>query len=269
MTGVQTCALPICELTNIYPPLENTPGEVVLEVNNFTSIHDNSFKDCSFKLRKGEILGFGGLVGAQRTELMEAIFGIRHIKSGEVKLNGKQLSIKRPQDAINNGIGMITEDRRGTGILGCLSIADNVSIASLSQYVEAGVKLNKKKIEDLVQENVKKLSIKTPSSKTLIQSLSGGNQQKVIISRWLANNPDILIMDEPTRGIDIGAKYEIYQIMIQLAKQGKAIIMISSEMPELIGVSNRIMVMCNGRITGEVSGDEATQENIMQYATQF
>ena len=257
------------ELTNIYPPLENTPGEVVLEINNFTSIHDNSFKDCSFKLRKGEILGFGGLVGAQRTELMEAIFGIRHIKSGEVKLNGKPLSIKRPQDAINNGIGMITEDRRGTGILGCLSIADNVSIASLSQYVEAGVKLNKKKIEDLVQENVKKLSIKTPSSKTLIQSLSGGNQQKVIISRWLANNPDILIMDEPTRGIDVGAKYEIYQIMIQLAKQGKAIIMISSEMPELIGVSNRIMVMCNGRITGEVSGDEATQENIMQYATQF
>lgn len=257
------------ELTNIYPPLENVPGEVVLEVNNFTSIHDNSFKDCSFKLRKGEILGFGGLVGAQRTELMEAIFGIRHIKSGEVKLNGKPLSIKRPQDAINNGIGMITEDRRGTGILGCLSIADNVSIASLNQYVEAGVKLNKKKIEDLVQENVKKLSIKTPSSKTLIQALSGGNQQKVIISRWLANNPDILIMDEPTRGIDVGAKYEIYQIMIQLAKQGKAIIMISSEMPELIGVSNRIMVMCNGRITGEVSGDEATQENIMQYATQF
>lgn len=257
------------ELTNIYPPLENTPGEVVLEVNNFTSIHDNSFKDCSFKLRKGEILGFGGLVGAQRTELMEAIFGIRHIKNGELKLNGKPLSVKRPQDAINNGIGMITEDRRGTGILGCLSIADNVSIASLNQYLEAGIKLDKKKIEELVKENVAKLSIKTPSSKTLIQSLSGGNQQKVIISRWLANNPDILIMDEPTRGIDVGAKYEIYQIMIQLAKQGKAIIMISSEMPELIGVSNRIMVMCNGRITGEVSGEEATQEKIMQYATQF
>ena len=135
--------------------------------------------------------------------------------------------------------------------------------------MEHGVKLNKKKIENLVQENVKKLSIKTPSSKTLIQSLSGGNQQKVIISRWLANNPDVLIMDEPTRGIDVGAKYEIYQIMIQLAKQGKAIIMISSEMPELIGVSNRIMVMCNGKITGEVSGEEATQERIMQYATQF
>lgn len=257
------------ELTNIYPPLENKPGDVLLEVNNFTSIHDNSFKDCSFKLRKGEILGFGGLVGAQRTELMEAIFGIRHIKSGEVKLNGKTLSIKRPQDAINNGIGMITEDRRGTGILGCLSIADNVSIASLNHYLEAGIKLNKRKIEDLVQENVKKLSIKTPDSKTLIQSLSGGNQQKVIISRWLANNPDVLIMDEPTRGIDVGAKYEIYQIMIKLAQQGKGIIMISSEMPELLGVSNRVMVMCNGRITGELEGEEATQENVMHFATQF
>lgn len=257
------------ELTNIYPPLDNEPGDVLLEVENFTSIHDKSFKDCSFTLRKGEILGFGGLVGAQRTELMEAIFGIRHISSGQVKLNGKPLKIRRPQDAINNGIGMITEDRRGTGILGCLSIADNVSIASLNHYLEAGIKLNKKKIEELVQENVAKLSIKTPSSKTLIQALSGGNQQKVIISRWLANNPDILIMDEPTRGIDVGAKYEIYQIMIQLAKQGKGIIMISSEMPELIGVSNRIMVMCNGRITGEVSGEEATQEKIMQYATQF
>ena len=257
------------ELTNIYPPLDNEPGEVLLEVNNFTSIYDNSFKDCSFKLRRGEILGFGGLVGAQRTELMEAIFGIRHITSGEVKLNGKKLDIKRPQDAINSGIGMITEDRRGSGILGCLSIADNVSIASLNHYLEAGIKLNKKKIEELVQDNVAKLSIKTPSSKTLIQSLSGGNQQKVIISRWLANNPDVLIMDEPTRGIDVGAKYEIYQIMIDLAKQGKGIIMISSEMPELLGVSNRVMVMCNGKITGEVSGNEMTQENVMHYATQF
>jgi methyl-galactoside transport system ATP-binding protein len=257
------------ELTNVYPPLDNEPGDVLLEVKDFTSIHERSFQHCSFQLRKGEILGFGGLVGAQRTELMEAIFGMRHITAGEVTLNGKKLNIKRPQDAIRQGIGMITEDRRGTGILGCLSIADNVAIASLDQYLEAGIKLNKKKIEDLVQENVAKLSIKTPSSKTRIQSLSGGNQQKVIISRWLANNPDVLIMDEPTRGIDVGAKYEIYQIMISLAKQGKGIIMISSEMPELIGVSNRIMVMCNGKITGEVEGEEATQENIMSYATQF
>ncbi len=257
------------ELTNVYPALDNEPGDVLMEVKGYTSISDRSFQNCSFTLRRGEILGFGGLVGAQRTELMEAIFGIRHIKSGEIILNGKQISIKCPHDAIKNGIGMITEDRRGTGILGCLSIADNVSIASLDQYLEAGVKLNKKKIEELVQENVGKLSIKTPSSKELIQNLSGGNQQKVIISRWLANNPDVLIMDEPTRGIDVGAKYEIYQIMIELAKQGKGIIMISSEMPELLGVSNRIMVMCNKRITGELSGEEATQENVMKYATQF
>ncbi len=257
------------ELTNVYPPLENTPGDVLLEIKGYSSIHERSFQDCSFTLRRGEILGFGGLVGAQRTELMEAIFGMRHTTKGEVLLNGRKITIKRPQDAIRNGIGMITEDRRGTGILGCLSIADNVSIASLDHYLEAGIKLNNKKIEGLVQDNVAKLSIKTPDSKTLIQNLSGGNQQKVIISRWLANNPDVLIMDEPTRGIDVGAKYEIYQIMIGLAKQGKGIIMISSEMPELLGVSNRIMIMCNGKITGEVSGEEATQENVMKYATQF
>ena len=254
------------ELTNIYPPKNDTKaGEVLLDVRGYSSIHDRSFQDCSFTLRRGEILGFGGLVGAQRTELMEGIFGMRHIKSGEVY----KMNIKRPQDAIRGGIGMITEDRRGTGILGCLSIADNVSISSLDQYLHYGIKLNKKKIEQLVKDNVAKLSIKTPSSKTLIQSLSGGNQQKVLISRWLANNPDILIMDEPTRGIDVGAKYEIYQIMIDLAKQGKGIIMISSEMPELIGMSNRILVMCNGHITGEVQGEEATQERIMSYATKF
>ncbi len=258
------------ELTNVYPPRENTmKDEVVLEVNNLCSIHDRSFQNVSFKLKKGEIVGFGGLVGAQRTELMEAIFGMRHVKSGEVKVNGKAVHITRPRGAIKNGIGMITEDRRGTGILGCLSIADNVSISSLNNYLEFGPALNTGKIEELVKENVAKLSIKTPSSKTLIQSLSGGNQQKVIIARWLANNPDVLIMDEPTRGIDVGAKYEIYQIMVSLARQGKAIIMISSEMPELIGMSHRILVMCDGRLTGEVSGEEATQENIMSLATQF
>ena len=257
------------ELTNVYPPKDNVPGEVILEVKDLTSILPKSFKNVNLTLRKGEILGLGGLVGAQRTELMEAIFGIRHIASGEIIYKGKPLKIKRPQDAIRNGIGLITEDRRGTGIFGVLSIADNVGIASLDKYVDMGVKLNLKKIEKLVQENVAKLSIKTPSSKTLIQSLSGGNQQKVIISRWLANDPDILIMDEPTRGIDVGAKYEIYQIMIELAKQGKAIVMISSEMAELIGMSDRIVVMCDGRVTGEVAGEEATQENIMHYATQF
>lgn len=257
------------ELTNIYPVKDNEPGEVVLEVNDFCSIHPKSFQHVSFKLRKGEILGLGGLVGAQRTELMEAIFGIRHIEKGDVTYKGKKLRIKRPQDAIREGIALLTEDRRATGIFGVLSIADNVAVASLDQYLDLGIVLNDKKIEQLVKDNVAKLSIKTPSSKTLIQNLSGGNQQKVIISRWLANNPDILILDEPTRGIDVGAKYEIYSIMVELAKQGKSIIMISSEMSELIGMSDRILVMCNGKLTGEVSGEEATQENIMSLATQF
>ncbi len=257
------------ELTNLFPPKDNVPGEPILELKGLTSILPKSFKEVNLTLRKGEILGLGGLVGAQRTELMEAVFGIRNIASGEINFKGKKITIKRPKDAIRAGIGLITEDRRGTGIFGVLSIADNVSIASLDKYVDAGVVLNDAKIEKLVNDNVAKLSIKTPSSKTLIQSLSGGNQQKVIISRWLANDPDILIMDEPTRGIDVGAKYEIYQIMIDLAKQGKAIIMISSEMAELIGMSDRIVVMCNGKVTGEVSGEEATQENIMHFATRF
>lgn len=257
------------ELSNMYPPRDNVPGEVLLEARGLTSVLPKSFKDVSFKLRRGEILGLGGLVGAQRSELMEALFGVRHLASGEILLDGKPIKINNPKDAIKNGIGLITEDRRGTGIFGVLSIADNVSVASLDKYVEMGVFLNDRKIENLVQENVAKLSIKTPSSKTLIQSLSGGNQQKVIISRWLANNPDILIMDEPTRGIDVGAKYEIYQIMVELAKQGKAIIMISSEMSELLGMSDRILVMCNGRMTGELSGEEATQEKVMHFATQF
>ena len=258
------------ELSNIYPPKNDVEkGEVILKVDNLTSIHENIFRNCSFELRRGEILGFGGLVGAGRSELMEAVFGLRSIKSGKVYMKGKEQTISRPKDAIKDGLGMITEDRRGTGILGCLSIADNVAISSLNNYLIAGIALDDGKIKRVVDENVSKLSIKTPSNKTLIQSLSGGNQQKVIIARWLANNPDVLIMDEPTRGIDIGAKYEIYQIMINLAKQGKGIIMISSEMPELIGMSDRIIVMCNGEITGEVSESEATQENIMSLATRF
>lgn len=257
------------ELSNIYPPRDNVPGEIILEAKNLTSILPKSFKDVNFVLRKGEILGLGGLVGAQRTELMEALFGIRHLAEGEIIYKDKPFKVKHPKDAIKGGIGLITEDRRGSGIFGVLSIADNVSIASLDQYLDMGIVLNNKKIEKLVRDNVAKLSIKTPSSKTQIQTLSGGNQQKVIISRWLANNPDILIMDEPTRGIDVGAKYEIYQIMVDLAKQGKTIIMISSEMAELIGMSDRILVMCDGKVTGEISGKEATQENIMQFATKF
>ena len=257
------------ELTNLYPPTDNVPGEVVFEVEDFTSINPKSFRHCSFNVRKGEILGVAGLVGAQRTELMEGIFGIRSKTSGTVRYLGKELKITKPKDAIDNGIAMLTEDRRGSGILGVLSVADNISIASLNKYVEHGIVLNTKKIEQLVQENVEKMNTKTPSSKTPIQSLSGGNQQKVLIGRWLANDPDVLILDEPTRGIDVGAKYEIYCIIAELAKEGKSIIMISSEMAELIGMSDRIMVMCDGRVTGFIDGKDATQENIMELATQF
>lgn len=257
------------ELSNLYPQRFNTPGEVVFEVKDFTSINPKSFRNASFYVRKGEILGVAGLVGAQRTELMEGLFGLRAHTSGTIIYEGKEIKIDQPRDAINHGIAMLTEDRRATGILGVLSIADNVSIASLNQYLIGGFMLNDSKIEKLVQDNVAKLSIKTPSSKTLIQSLSGGNQQKVLISRWLANDPDVFILDEPTRGIDVGAKYEIYCIIADLAKQGKSIIMISSEMSELIGMSDRIMVMCDGRVTGFIDGDEANQENIMALATQF
>ena len=200
---------------------------------------------------------------------MEGLFGLRCHSSGKITYKGKELKINQPRDAINSGIAMLTEDRRATGILGVLSIADNVSVSSLNKYLIGGIMLDDKKIEDLVQENVAKLSIKTPSSKTLIQSLSGGNQQKVLISRWLANDPDVFILDEPTRGIDVGAKYEIYCIIAELAKQGKSIIMISSEMSELIGMSDRIMVMCDGRVTGFIDGKDANQENIMALATQF
>lgn len=258
------------ELTNVYPKSEHEVGDVILEVKDFTSIHDNSFTDVSFNVRKGEILGFGGLVGAQRTELMEGIFGIRGHRKGEVFLNGKKLNIKKPIDAMNAGIGLITEDRRGSGIFGCLSVKDNVGVSVYNKNLRFGFVLNHKKINDIVDESIEKLSIKTPSMKTLISNLSGGNQQKVIVSRWLANNPDVLIMDEPTRGIDVGAKHEIYEIMENLAKQGKAIIMVSSEMAELIGMSDRICVMCNGKLTGEITADEdKTQENIMKYATMF
>lgn len=258
------------ELTNVYPLRGNEPGEVVMEVKNLCSIHEKSFQDVSFTLRKGEILGFGGLVGAQRTELMEGLFGIRGVASGEVWIHGKKAKIKHPIDAMNAGIGLITEDRRGNGIFGCLSIKDNVGVSVYNKYLQAGIVLNHKKINQVVDDSIQKLRIKTPSMKEHISNLSGGNQQKVIVSRWLANDPDVLIMDEPTRGIDVGAKHEIYEIMNELAAQGKAIIMISSEMSELLGMSDRVYVMCNGKLTGEIDeADKMTQADVMAYATQF
>ncbi len=258
------------ELTNIYPSKNNNAGEVIMDVKNVSSIHAKSFQNVSFNLKKGEILGFGGLVGAQRTELMEGIFGIRHLASGEINIKGKKVEIKKPVDAMNAGIGMITEDRRGNGIFGCLSIKDNVGVTVYNKFLKAGFILDHNKINKTVDDSITKLSIKTPSMQEHISNLSGGNQQKVIVSRWLANDPDILIMDEPTRGIDVGAKHEIYEIMTDLAKQGKAIIMISSEMAELLGMSDRVYVMCNGKLTGEID-DEAdmTQEKVMSFATKF
>jgi len=257
------------ELTNVYPRKHNEPGDVVLSVEDFTSIHPRSFRHCTFDLRRGEILGVSGLVGAQRTELMEGIFGLRAKKSGTVKYQGGVLVIKRPKNAIDNGIALLTEDRRGSGIFSVLSVADNVAVASLRKYTDVKVKLNGRKIRNAVDDNIRKLSIKTPSRNTPISSLSGGNQQKVIISRWLANDPDVFILDEPTRGIDVGAKYEIYCIIADLAAMGKSVIMVSSEMPELIGMADRIMVMCDGRVTGFLEGDDITQENIMDLSTRF
>ena len=249
--------------------MNHPSDEVMMKVEDFTSIHPRSFRHCSFELKKGEILGVAGLVGAQRTELMEGIFGLRAHTTGKVWIKGEAVEIKQPRDAIRKSVALLTEDRRATGIMGVLSVADNISIASLDALRKGPIMLDDKKILDLVATNKEKMAIKVPSPKTQIKSLSGGNQQKVLIARWLANNPDVLILDEPTRGIDVGAKYEIYCIIADLAKQGKSIIMISSEMSEIIGMSNRVMVMCDGRITGFIDGKDATQENIMALATQF
>jgi methyl-galactoside transport system ATP-binding protein len=257
------------DLTNRFPPRGNIPGEVILRVEGLTSENPRSFKDISFDLRKGEILGFGGLVGAQRTELVESLFGLRLVKSGKIWINGKEASIQNPIQAKKHKIALLTEERRTTGIFPILSVLDNVNIANISRYVGKVLLLDKKRGASDAKKSIEMLSVKTPSAATLIQNLSGGNQQKVIFARWLLTEPEILILDEPTRGIDVGAKYEIYTIIADLAKRGKSVIMISSEMPELLGMSDRILVMCEGRKTGILDGKEATQEKIMELATQF
>ncbi len=257
------------DMTNRFPPVDSIPAEVCLSAKNYTSDVERSFKDISLDLRKGEILGLGGLVGAQRTEFVESIFGLRKIKTGTLSINGKEIRIKSPEDAINAGIGLITEDRRGSGIFPLLSIIDNTSIPSLKGCRKKVGFLDHKKIFNTATGINKKLRTKTPTFHTPIQNLSGGNQQKVIVSRWLMTLPEILIMDEPTRGIDVGAKYEIYTIMSELVNAGKAIIMVSSEMPELIGMSHRVAVLCNGNLTGVLEKNDINSENIMRLATQF
>ena len=256
-------------LTNRFPPRDNIPGEVVFRVENYTSPAENSFRNVSFDLRKGEILGVSGLVGAQRTELMEAIFGLRPVCAGKIHINGKPQSISRPSDAMKFKMALLTEDRRSTGIFSILPVFDNTLIANFRNYIKRFMLLDLKLGERDVQNSIRSLRIKTPSSRTLIQNLSGGNQQKVIFSRWLLTDPDILILDEPTRGIDVGAKYEIYSLIAQLANKGKCIVMISSEMPEILAMADRIMVMCEGRMTGIVEGSTATQEEIMRLSTKF
>jgi len=257
------------DLTNRFPPKSNVPGETVLRIEGLTSSEPKSFSDVSFELRKGEILGIGGLVGAKRSELVESLFGIRGVESGQIWIRGKQISIENPIDAKHARLALLTEDRRGTGIFPMLSVFDNTLIANLGNYLRGLVFLDRARGVADVKRNIDLLRVKTPSQHTFIENLSGGNQQKVIVARWLLTDPDILILDEPTRGIDVGAKFEIYSIIADLAKRGKSIIMISSEMPELLGMSDRILVMCEGRVTGIIDAKEATQERIMTLATQF
>lgn len=257
------------DMTNRFPPREYTPSkDVVLRVENLCSPIKKSFQNVSFDLHKGEILGIGGLVGAQRTELVEALFGLREVASGTVEKDGKIIKIKIPKDAKEYGFALLTEERRATGIFGILSVLDNTVIASQKEYAKAGVLQEAKRYKAAKQSN-QELRTKTPSMEQLIQNLSGGNQQKVLIARWLLTNPDILILDEPTRGIDVGAKYEIYSIMHELVKKGKSIIMISSEMPELLGMSDRVMVMCEGKVTGILDQSEADSVKVMNLATKF
>lgn len=239
-------------------------AETVLEVKNLSS--GNLFKDVSFKLRKGEILGFSGLMGAGRTEVARAIFGADPRDGGEIFVNGKRVNIKSPADAVKLGIGYLSEDRKRYGLLLDKSVAENTALASIDKYTKGGI-INDRQIKAEAREENAKLRTKTPSMEQLLKNLSGGNQQKVIIARWLIKNSDILIFDEPTRGIDVGAKSEIYTLMNQLAKQGKSIIMISSELVEILRMSDRILVMCEGKKTGELDISEANQENIMQLAT--
>ena len=239
-------------------------ADVVLEVKNLCS--GRTIRDVSFKLRRGEILGFSGLMGAGRTEVARAIFGADPFDSGEIYVNGKKVDIKTPSDAVNHGIGYLSEDRKRFGLMLFKSVAENTAIASMDKYVKAGI-IDDGALKDEAVVFNKKLRTKTPSIEQILKNLSGGNQQKVIIARWLIQDSDILIFDEPTRGIDVGAKSEIYALMNELSKQGKSIIMISSELVEILRMSDRVLVMCEGRKTGELDISEANQENIMQLAT--
>jgi len=237
-------------------------GETILEVKNLVA---NNVKNVSFSLRKGEILGFAGLVGAGRTETMRAIFGADKYTSGEIYVEGEKIEIKSPEDAIKNGIALCPEDRKDQGIIAKRGIRENISLAILESLSKRGF-INFSKEREIAEKGVNDLNVKTPTIEKHIGELSGGNQQKVILARWLAANPKVLILDEPTKGIDVGSKSEIYQIICNLAKQGIGVIMISSELPEILGVCDRILVMCQGRITGELMREEATEKKVLTLA---
>ena len=251
------------KLDNVYPKEEVELGEKVLEVEHFTQ--PGVFEDVSFYARKGEIVGFAGLVGAGRTETMRAIFGLDPHQSGTVKINGEEVKLKSPKESIDKKLVMLSESRREDGIVAVRSVKENATLASLKDYIFGGF-THKKKETDNVQSMFKKMNVKTPSLDTEIGTLSGGNQQKVLLTRWMLCNPDVMILDEPTRGIDVGAKFEIYKLITEIVKEEKAVVMVSSELPELIGMCDRIYIMCQGHISGCITRDEFSQETIMRYA---
>ncbi len=256
------------ELTDRFPPKNNEIGELLLSVEELSGRYSR-LRDVSFNLHRGEILGIAGLDGSGRTEVLETLFGTMARKGGKISLKGKRIANKNPRDSIKNGFALITEERRATGIFGVLDIKENTVISSMNNYLKGGIYLNDKAMREQTSWSIKAMRIKTPSQETKIQTLSGGNQQKVIIGRWLLTKPEVLLMDEPTRGIDVGAKYEIYQLMLELACQGKGIIMVSSEMPELLGVADRILVMSGGTVAGEVDPKNTSQEEILSLASKF
>lgn len=251
------------EMTNIYPKAEVELGEVVLKVENLSS---DAFKDVSFELRKGEILGIGGLVGAKRTEILETLFGLRKKTGGKITLFGNEFNPKSPRDAIKNGMAFITEDRKKSGLVLCLSVLENINTINADKVCSNKGVINLAKFRTVAEKYRRALNIKLANVDQLVSTLSGGNQQKVALSKWLEIKPKIVLFDEPTRGIDIGAKTEIYSIMSGLAKEGVAIIMVSSELPELISVTDEVVVMCEGIMTGKLSRDELTQESVMGLA---
>lgn len=257
------------DLSHWFPPKDNTPGEVHMSVKNLTTKYEPKVRDISFDLRRGEILGIAGLVGAGRTEMVEALFGARTLESGEIFIDGKPIKNSTPTQAIKNRFALLTEERRETGIYPVGDITFNTCIANIGTYRSRGPFLNDATMKQDTDRQIANMRIKTPYKREQIRNLSGGNQQKVIIGRWLLTDPDILLLDEPTRGIDVGAKYEIYQLIIDLAKRGKSVIVISSEMIELLGITNRIIAMSNGRIAGIVDTDSTNQEEIFRLSTKY